>query len=314
MIKLNEKKHLLLSKKEDAQLEDHIAEYIKENASDIKNVFLYEESYLNFKFIKNRYKCVKLKNFIPSYLNTYNWLENDYEIHIIHTEIYNDVLGDCVFNENNIINKFNNLIIKIELNLNNFDVDELSGALHHEFLHAYEVYNKIKNRKYRAYQHYDDFNIRLNNNFNTIIDTLYLVSPEERRARLQNFYHEIKGKTLKDSKTYNDYMFNYNVIDFIINNIDYLDKDLFINTYGNIVEEIIRIKKTSIKYFEKISKYIKRWTDDTIKRMKDIDDYVNNSKSDELIEGAIYRKRRFDNNNWMIFERGIRNRKFDEFN
>ena len=314
MIKLNEKKHLLLSKKEDAQLEDHIAEYIKENASDIKNVFLYEESYLNFKFIKNRYKCVKLKNFIPSYLNTYNWLENDYEIHIIHTEIYNDVLGDCVFNENNIINKFNNLIIKIELNLNNFDVDELSGALHHEFLHAYEVYNKIKNRKYKAYQHYDDFHIRLNNNFNTIIDTLYLVSPEERRARLQNFYHEIKGKTLKDSKTYNDYMFNYNVIDFIINNIDYLDKDLFINTYGNIVEEIIRIKKTSIKYFEKISKYIKRWTDDTIKRMKDIDDYVNNSKSDELIEGAIYRKRRFDNNNWMIFERGIRNRKFDEFN
>ena len=314
MRKLNEKKHLLLSRKEDAQLEDHIAEYIKENALDIKNSFIEEESYLNFKFVKNRYKCVKLKNFIPSYLNTYNWLENDYEIHIIHTEIYNDVLGDCVFNENNIINKFNNLIIKIELNLNNFDVNELSGVLHHEFLHAYEVYNKIKNRKYRAYQHYDDFHIRLDNNFNTIIDTLYLVSPEERRARLQNFYHEIKGKTLKDSKTYNDYMFNYNVIDFIVNNIDYLDKDLFINTYGNIVEEIIGIKKTSMKYFEKISKYIKRWTDDTIKRMKDIDDYINNSKSDELIEGAIYRKRRFDNKNWMVFERGIRNRKFEEFN
>ena len=109
-------------------------------------------------------------------------------------------------------------------------------------------------------------------------------------------------------------MFNYKVIDFIIKYKDELDKDKFIQFYGNAIEEIIGIKKTSSRYFEKILKYIKYWTDDTIKRMKDIDDYVNNSKSDELIEGTIYRKRRFDNKNWLVFERGIRNRKLEEFN
>ena len=179
----------------------------------------------------------------------------------------------------------------------------------------YEAFNKAKNNKYVQYKHYDDFSIRTNNNFNTIIDSIYLVSPEERRARLQNFYHEIKGKMLKDSKTYNDYKFNYKVIDFIKRNKEYLDKAEFINNYGDVIEEIIKIKKLSPNYFEKICNYITKYTNDTIKRMKDIDDYVNNSKSDEILESLIlYHKKRNNLKKWVLFERNIRNRKLEEIN
>jgi hypothetical protein len=43
--------------------------------------------------------------------------------------------------------------------------------------------------------------------------------------------------------------------------------------------------------------------------MKDIDNYVNNSKSDELLESLIYYHRKKNNTrNWINFERDIAKR------
>ena len=307
MKSINEKKHLLLSKKEDAQLEDHIAKFIYDNRKLINSIYFSDKNDFDFKRYKDDDSIyIKLSNFIPSYLNTYDWLENDYEIHIYHNYYNDGIYGNCLFNDKLISNRVYNLIINVELDLNDFTVNELASFLHHELHHVYEAYNKVQNSAYSYYNYYDDFGIKTNKNFNNIIGSLYLVSPEERRARLENFYHEVKNKNFKDCPTYKKYVFNYSVIDFILNNIDCLDKDEFINYYGNVIEEILNIKKTSSKYFEKICKYLKRYTDDTIKRMKDIDNYVNNSKSDELLESLIYYHRKKNNTrNWINFERDI---------
>ena len=85
MRKLNEKKHLLLSRKEDAQLEDHIAQFIYEYKSLIFarfNIYVSNNKFdIELSTDENGVNFIKLKNIIPTYLNTYNWLENDYEIH-----------------------------------------------------------------------------------------------------------------------------------------------------------------------------------------------------------------------------------------
>ena len=294
MKRLNEKKHLLLSKKEDAQLEDHIACFINEykrlilarfNISAPNNKFNIELSIDN-----DGDYFVKLKNFIPTYLNTYDWLENDYEIHIYQNDDISDVISVCLFDHNSVFNnKLTELVIRIEMNLCNFDIDELIAVLHHEFHHVYEVVNKVKNNSYRQYIHYDEcMNNSGDRNLNKIAETIYLVSPEERHARLENFYHEIKGKNLKDTKTFKYYNFNYNVINWIEKYYNQIDVDLFLEYFGDFVEEVCKIKKNKSKaYLNKIVKYIKRWTDDAIKRMRNIDDYVNNSKTDEILESYI---------------------------
>lgn len=294
MRKLNEKKHLLLSRKEDAQLEDHIAQFIYEYKSLIFarfNIYVSNNKFdIELSTDENGVNFIKLKNIIPTYLNTYNWLENDYEIHLYQNDDINDIVGNCAFDHKNIFNdKLTNLIIEIEMNLNNFDINELAAFFHHEFHHVYEVINKVKNNSYRQYRHYDTYMSDCGDkNLNKIAETLYLVSPEERHARLENFYHEVKNKNLKDTQTFKYYNFNYNVIAWIERYYNVIDDDLFLEYFGDFVEEVCKIKnlKSDI-YFKKIIKYIKRWTDDTIKRMKDIDDYVNKSKSDEILESYI---------------------------
>ena len=294
MKSINEKKHLLLSRKDDAQLEDHIAQFIYEYKSLIYarfNMHVPNNKFdIKLSIDEDNEKFIKLKNVIPTYLNTYNWLENDYEIHIYQNDDINDIIGFCIFDHKNIFNnKLTNLIIRIEINLNDFNTNELAAFFHHEFHNVYEVINKVKNNSYKHYKHYDEY---MNNcgdrNLNKIAETLYLVSPEERHARLENFYHEVKNKDLEDTQTFKYYNFNYDVITWIERYYDTIDIDLFLEYFGDFVEEICKIKniKSDI-YFKKIIKYIKRYTDDTIKRMKDIDNYVNNSKSDELLESYI---------------------------
>lgn len=301
MRKLNEKKHLLLSRKEDAQLEDHIAGFINEYKSMLYarfNIYVPNNKFnINLLTDDENDYFIKLKNIIPSYLNTYEWLENDYEIHLYQNDNISDVIGNCVFDHKNIFNnKLTNLIIRIEINLNDFNVNELAAVFHHEFHHVYEVINKVKNNSYKKYKYYHEY---MNNcgdrNLNKIAESLYLVSPDERHARLENFYYEIKNENLKNTETFKNYNFNYNVIKWIEKYYNQIDIDLFLEYFGDFTEEICKIKKVkSETYFKKIIKYIKRWTDDTIKRMKDIDDYVNNSKSDEILESYIssdrYRK------------------------
>ena len=294
MKSLNEKKHLLLSRKEDAQLEDHIAQFIYEYKSLIYarfNIRVPNNKFdIKLSIDEDNEKFIKLKNVIPTYLNTYNWLENDYEIHLYQNDNINDIIGFCIFDHKNIFNnKLTNLIIRIEINLNDFNINELAAFFHHEFHHVYEAINKVKNNSYKHYKHYDEY---MNNcgdrNLNKIAETLYLVSPEERHARLENFYHEVKNKDLEDAQTFKYYNFNYDVITWIERYYDTIDIDLFLEYFGDFVEEICKIKNIkSGVYFKKILKYIKRYTDDTIKRMKDIDNYVNNSKSDELLESYI---------------------------
>ncbi len=291
---LNEKKHLLLSKKDDAQLEDHIAQFIYEYKSMIYarfNIYTPNNKFnIKLSVDEEGNEFIKIKNVIPTYLNTYNWLENDYEIHLYQNDNINDIIGFCAFDHKNIFNnKLTNLIINLEINLNGFNVNELAAFFHHEFHHVYEVINKVKNNGYKQYKHYNEY---MNNcgdkNLNKIAETIYLVSSEERHARLENFYHEIKNKKFEDTETFKDYNFNYTVIKWIEKYYNIIDIDLFLDYFGDFVEEICKIKKSKSEiYFNKIIKYIKRWTDDTIKRMKDIDNYINNYKSDELLETYI---------------------------
>jgi hypothetical protein len=192
------------------------------------------------------------------------------------------------------------------MNLDNYNLDELISHIHHEFHHVYEAINKVKNNRYRNYNHYTDFvNDSGDTNLNTIAQALYIVSPEERHARLENFYHEIKGKNYKDSKTYNDYLMCYDVAEWISKYYYCVNLDLFLNCFGSFVEEVCKIKKNKSKtYLMKIVKYLKRWTDDTLKRMRDIDDYINNSKDDEILESFISEDRR--RRLFLEFDKAIR--------
>lgn len=315
-MKLDEKRHILLSRKYNAQLEDHIAEFIQQYNKSIYNFLLGYDIKNSFKFElgidDDNDKYIILNNFIPTYLNTYSWLENNYKIIIYQNNNTSAVSGSCSFDENlDFINgKMHNVHIYLELNLFDFDINDLSGVIHHELLHVYESYNKIKNKKFKNYKHYDEYqsdsgDIHLNN----IAQTLYLVSSEERHARLQNFYHEIKDKNYKDSETYNYYVYNYEIVNWINKNYKNIDIDKFLFYFGDFVEEVCKIKKQrSFKYFQRISEFIKKWTDDVIKRMENINSYINESQSNRQLENYILEKRAL---NRMRFDKNIKNRYID---
>ena len=80
------------------------------------------------------------------------------------------------------------------MNLDDYNLDELISHIHHEFHHVYEAINKVKNNRYRNYNHYNDFvNNSGDTNLNVIDDCvnnsktdeiLESIISEDRRRRL----------------------------------------------------------------------------------------------------------------------------------
>lgn len=252
---LNEKMHIAFDTDKTFALFDRIIDYIKvllktNYSNKLNKVDVDGSEYFN------------IENEIPKFKNTFAWLNDDFEIRIHNDEYsWSSYWQDYTLIKNG---KLSNAIFNIYLNKEDFDETLFIGALHHEFLHAYEDYNKkVKGKEIKYYLHYDFFFEEHPYKINKIVYFLYTLIPEERRAYLQNFYQQQKNiKNYKRCDIYKHYS-KYEEIINLYNSLTleeqkYFDdccKDKIAKTFNLSIKNfdnqfIILIEKKSLKMLQ----------------------------------------------------------------
>ena len=244
---LNEKLHIVFDTGKRLLLLKRIINYIDN--------ILYNLHELNYdKTDEDNSKYFNIEDRIPKYLNNFQWLNNDFEIRI-HNKDYGPHTtasfwqDDCVI----INNKLSRAIFNIYIDFDEpFDSEVYMESLHHEFLHAYEHYNKlIKNLGGLSYyEHYGDlFKDYPFEDFNLIMQYVYICVKEESQAFLQNFYDDFKlNKKFRKSNIYN-FVANTEDLNRTIDNLSNLQKKIFITKCGDVIYEVLGISKNNPNYF-----------------------------------------------------------------
>lgn len=291
---LNEKMHIVFDNDKTFALFDRIIDYI---------MLLLKNDYTN-KFNKvdvDGNKYFNIEDEIPKFKNTFAWLNDDFEIRI-HNDEYS---WFSYWQDYTIIKKgkLSNAIFNIYLNKNDFNRLSFLESLHHEFLHAYEDYNKkINGKELKYYAHYDLFFDEHPVPITKILYFLYTLIPEERRAFLQNFYQTVKEvKDYKKSDTYKHYS-RYEEVIKIYNDLNELQREYF-DDYCKY--KIAKTFKLSIKNFDKqFLSFIENNSLKMLKMMHNIAFAYNDGQlnEEEKVERLYLLKRK------RILERNFKNK------
>ena len=291
---LNEKMHIVFDNDKTFALFDRIVEYIS---------MLLKTNY-QYKFDKVDYEGSKYFNIekdIPRFKNTFAWLNDDFEIRV-HSDEYSYF---SYWQDYTTIKKgkLSNAIFNIYLNKNDFDRVSFLEGMHHEFLHAYEDYNKrIKGKELKYYAHYDLFFEEHPVSITKILYFLYTLIPEERRAFLQNFYQSFKEyKDYKKCDSYKHYS-RYKEIVEIYNELNDMQREYF-DDYCK--DKIAKTFNLSIKNFDKqLISFIEKNSLEMLKKMHNIAFAYNDGQlnEEEKVERLYLLKRK------RILEREFKNK------
>lgn len=291
---LNEKMHIVFDNDKTFALFERIIEYIS---------MLLKTNY-QYNFNKVDYEGSKYFNIekeIPKFKNTFAWLNDDFEI-----RVHNDYHSWFSYWQDYTIikkGKLSNAIFNIYLNKNDFNKISFLEGMHHEFMHAYEDYNKrIKDKELKYYAHYDLFFDEHPAPITKILYFLYTLIPEKRRAFLQNFYQTVKEvKDYKKSDTYKHYS-KYEEIIKIYNDLNELQREYF-DEYCK--DKIAKTFKLSIKNFDKqFLSFIENNSLKMLKMMHNIAFAYNDGQlnEEEKVERLYLLKRK------RILERNFKNK------
>lgn len=246
---LNERLHILFDNGSNFILLKRIIDYVE-------NIIIKNKNIVFNKIDEDGSKYINIENKIPKYLNSFEWLNNDFEIRIHKSgDIYASFWQDNCEIKNN---KLSYAIFNLYINYNDFDASEYFEFLHHEFLHAYEFYNKLNNIGYglKYYPHYNDlFEDYESKTLNTLMEYVYICIPEESRAFLQNFYQQfLKNKKFKKSNVYN-FIHNYKSFLNELDNLTKIEHVFLLKKCAPIISEVFNIKVND-NFLEEIKKHI----------------------------------------------------------
>lgn len=300
--------------------EYHILRTFDDIVEDIYEKFIQNKGrlsgliYTGWKFNINTQECIKCKENVKNDLYSiyvYWYFDND-NIALAST----DIRGiDINLDEHRI--KINANVIK------GFNIKTIKSLFHHEFIHIKHMYlykdkNIIFNNKNMSDNIKNIFNIS-DKIFNKVKDILYLLSPTEEQARINQQYRLIKDLSNKEimdiiqdddiaeslikyfSKfnLYDKYLLNYHILlkNYIIDNeFDYILLLNLIGYYGHM-QNILKndIKDSSIRNMINLNTYTSIDKSNANKVKYDIDKFIT-KYLDKLVKSINYalKENKFD--------------------
>lgn len=251
------------------------------------------------------------------------WFDSNFIIRLYYSETPEAIinLDEAKFNfaSDNSICYITNFVIVIYApydNLTKKNLDLIKESLRHEFLHAYEIYNKarfknitgIDYKTTNPYVYNKIIKIKNDSSYNKLVrqfaDMLYLFVPEETQALLSGHYEDIISDEISDNEytliTY------YNISKLMPTKLNELSDDeilKLVNIFDDCVNELFNIK---------FNDNIDRWKNKLIneidiklnklnKRIKRVTEFANSIKQTSINES--FRNSYFKNYYYMKINR-----------
>lgn len=251
------------------------------------------------------------------------WFDSNFIIRLYYSETPETIinLDEAKFNfaSDNSICYITNFVIVIYApydNLTKKNLDLIKESLRHEFLHAYEIYNKARFKNITGIDYkttnpyvYDKIiKIKNDSSYNKLVrqfaDMLYLFVPEETQALLSGHYEDIISDEISDNEytliTY------YNISKLMPTKLNELSDDeilKLVNIFDDCVNELFNIK---------FNDNIDRWKNKLIneidiklnklnKRIKRVTEFANSIKQTSINES--FRNSYFKNYYYMKINR-----------
>lgn len=251
------------------------------------------------------------------------WFDSNFIIRLYYSETPEAIinLDEAKFNfaSDNSICYITNFVIVIYApydNLTKKNLDLIKESLRHEFLHAYEIYNKARFKNITGIDYkttnpyiYDKIiKIKNDSSYNKLVrqfaDMLYLFVPEETQALLSGHYEDIISDEISDNEytliTY------YNISKLMPTKLNELSDDeilKLVNIFDDCVNELFNIK---------FNDNIDRWKNKLIneidiklnklnKRIKRVTEFANSIKQTSINES--FRNSYFKNYYYMKINR-----------
>lgn len=234
------------------------------------------------------------------------WFDSNFVIRLYYSETPEAIinLDEAKFNfasDNSVcyITNFTIVIYAPYNNLTKKNLDLIKESLRHEFLHAYEIYNKAKFKNITGIDYkttnpyvYDKI-IQIKNDslHNKLIkqfaDMLYLFVPEETQALLSGHYEDIISDEISEEEY--TLMIYYKISKLMLDKLNELsDKEILqiINIFDDCINELFNIKFNNDidRWKNKLSNEINIKLNKINKRIKRVTEFANSVKQNSLNE------------------------------
>lgn len=234
------------------------------------------------------------------------WFDSNFVIRLYYSETPEAIinLDEAKFNfasDNSVcyITNFTIVIYASYDNLTKKNLDLIKESLRHEFLHAYEIYNKAKFKNITGIDYkttnpyvYDKIiQIKNDSSHNKLIkqfaDMLYLFVPEETQALLSGHYEDIISDEISEEEY--TLMTYYKISKLMLDKLNELsDKEILqiINIFDDCINELFDIKFNNDidKWKNKLSNEINIRLNKINKRIKRVTEFANSVKQNSLNE------------------------------
>ena len=234
------------------------------------------------------------------------WFDSNFVIRLYYSETSEAIinLDEAKFNfaSDNSVCYITNFIIVIYAPYNNLtkkNLDLIKESLRHEFLHAYEIYNKAKFKNITGIDYkitnpyvYDKIiQIKNDSSYDKLIkqfaDMLYLFVPEETQALLSGYYEDIISDEISEEEY--TLMIYYKISKLMLDKLNELSDDeilQIVNIFDDCINELFNIKfNNDIDVWKnKLSNEINIRLNKINKRIKRVTEFANSVKQNSLNE------------------------------